>query len=80
MPPGVGVGLTGVRLHDLRHTHASLLLAQNTHVKVVSVRLGHANSQTTSDAYSRLLPGFQEEVIRRFGAGLEQPLAAKVGQ
>jgi len=36
------VGLEGIRLHDARHTHASLMLKQNIHPKIVSERLGHA--------------------------------------
>jgi integrase len=42
-------GLPRVRLHDLRHGHATHLLAANTHVKVVSERLGHATIQLTLD-------------------------------
>ena len=45
-------GFPGVRLHDLRHTHASLLFQQGIHPKVVSERLGHANIQITLDTYS----------------------------
>ena len=45
-------GFPGVRLHDLRHTHASLFFQQGIHPKVVSERLGHANIQITLDTYS----------------------------
>lgn len=64
-------GLPGVRLHDLRHTHASLLLQQNVNAKVVSERLGHASIQITLDTYSHLLPGLQESAIQRFDAAME---------
>jgi len=54
-------GLPRVRFHDLRHTHASLLLARGVHPKVVSERLGHATIGITLDTYSHVLPGLQEE-------------------
>lgn len=58
-------GLPRVRFHDLRHTHASLLLSQGVHPKVVSERLGHSTISITLDTYSHVLPGMQEEVARR---------------
>jgi len=48
-----------VRLHDLRHTHASQLLKADVHVKVVSERLGHATIALTLDTYSHLLEGME---------------------
>jgi integrase len=38
-----------IRFHDLRHTHATMLLAQGVHVKVISERLGHSNIKITLD-------------------------------
>ena len=52
-------GLPRVRLHDLRHTHASLLLARGVHPKVVQERLGHSSITMTLDLYSHLTPGLQ---------------------
>lgn len=49
--------LPAIRLHDLRHTHASLLLALGVPVKVVSERLGHASATITLDVYSHVMPG-----------------------
>jgi integrase len=49
-------GLPRIRLHDLRHTHASLALAGGVHPKVVSERLGHAAVSFTLDAYSHTIP------------------------
>ena len=60
------VGIHGVRLHDLRHTHASLMLKQGVHPKIVSERLGHANIAITLDTYSHVMPGLQAEAAKRF--------------
>lgn len=54
------VGLEHIRLHDARHTHASLLLKQSVHPKIVQERLGHATISTTLDLYSHVSPGLQE--------------------
>ena len=59
-------GLKGVRLHDLRHTHASLMLRAGVTPKIVSERLGHASVAITLDTYSHVLPGLQEEAADRF--------------
>jgi integrase len=53
-------GLNRIRLHDARHTHASLLLKQSVHPKIVQERLGHATISTTLDLYSHISPGLQE--------------------
>jgi integrase len=60
------VGLDGIRLHDARHTHASLMLKAGTHPKVVQERLGHASIQTTLDTYSHVAPGLQEAAADHF--------------
>ena len=65
------IGLDGVRLHDLRHTHASLLLQQGANPKVVSERLGHSSIQITLDVYSHLLPGIQEAAALKFDEGMK---------
>ncbi len=51
--------LQRIRLHDLRHTHASHLLAAGVNVKVVSERLGHASVAFTLDVYAHVMPGQQ---------------------
>lgn len=48
-------GLGGVRLHDLRHLHATQLLAAGVPVRTVSGRLGHANAATTLNVYAHFL-------------------------
>jgi integrase len=53
--------LPQIRLHDLRHTHATLALQAGVHPKVVSERLGHATVAITLDTYSHAIPAMQEE-------------------
>jgi integrase len=55
------VALPTIRLHDLRHTHATLALRAGIHPKVVSERLGHATISITLDTYSHAIPAMQEE-------------------
>jgi integrase len=62
--------LPHIRFHDLRHTHASILLRQGVHPKVVSERLGHSQIGITLDIYSHILPGIQEEVAQQLDNGL----------
>jgi integrase len=54
-------GLPPIRLHDMRHSHASLLLGNGVPVKVVSERLGHAQASVTLNVYQHVLPGADEE-------------------
>ena len=52
-----------VRLHGLRHSHASHLLAQNIHPKIVQERFGHSSIAVTMDIYSHLMPNMQGEAV-----------------
>lgn len=52
-PPGLPV----VRLHDVRHSYVSALLAEGVPVKVVSQRIGHASPMVTMTVYQHVLPG-----------------------
>ncbi len=65
------VGLKGVRFHDLRHAHATLLLQDNVHLKIVSERLGHGSIAITADLYSHVLPSLQEEAAKKLSERLE---------
>ena len=56
----------GIRLHDARHTHASLMLKQGIHPKIVQERLGHSTIAITLDTYSHVTPGLQEAAANRF--------------
>ena len=57
--------LPAIRLHDLRHSHATLALRAGIHPKVVSERLGHATVAITLDTYSHAIPALQEEAAGR---------------
>jgi len=64
-------GFHGVRLHDARHTHATLLLKQDVHPKIVQERLGHSTIATTLDIYSHVVPGLQDAAAQAFDAVLK---------
>jgi len=59
-------GLKHFRLHDARHTHASLMLKQGIRPKMVQEKLGHATISTTLDLYSHVVPGLQEAAAMKF--------------
>ncbi len=54
-------GLSRIRFHDLRHTAASLMAAQNVHVKVIQTMLGHSRASTTLDTYLHAFPDMQQQ-------------------
>ena len=58
-------GLKRVRLHDLRHSHATHMLAAGVHPKIASERMGHSKVGITLDLYSHVLPGMQSEAAGR---------------
>lgn len=58
-------GLRHIRFHDLRHSAATLLLAQGVHPKVVQERLGHAMISITLDTYSHVLPSMQADAAAK---------------
>ncbi len=60
--------LPKLRLHDLRHTWATLALAAGVHPKVVQERLGHTTINTTMDTYSHALPGMQSQAAEQVSA------------
>jgi integrase len=59
-------GVKVIRLHDARHTHASLMLKSGVHPKIVQERLGHASIQITLDTYSHVAPGLQQAAAEGF--------------
>ena len=63
-----GVKLSGVkkiRIHDLRHSHASLLIEMGFSPKEIAERLGHENIETTLNTYAHLYPNKQEQLATR---------------
>ena len=79
-------GLKPIRLHDARHTHASIILRQGIHPKIVQERLGHTNIAVTLDAYSHVAPRLQEAAAKLFDDafttkynGIENEAVEKVG-
>lgn len=71
-------GLPRIRTHDLRHTWATLALADGVHPKVVQERLGHASIGITLDLYSHVTPTLQRDATNRvagliFGGGARAP-------
>lgn len=65
------VVLMPIHLHDLRHTHATLLLKAGVPVKVVSERLGHANVTITLEIYAHVMPGMQAEAAAVFALAVK---------
>jgi integrase len=61
-------GVRHVRLHDSRHTAATLLLSENVHPRVVMALLGHSQLRTTMDIYSHVMPALAREAAGRMGA------------
>jgi integrase len=61
-------GLPHIRFHDLRHTCASLLLAQGVHPRVVMETLGHSQISLTMDTYSHVIPALQRDAADRMNA------------
>lgn len=67
--PGRGtIGSPRIRLHDLRHSHATHLLAAGTNVRVTSERLSHAPVAFTLDVYGHVLPGQQADAAAAVAA------------
>jgi integrase len=60
-------GLPIIRLHDLRHTAATIALSAGIHPKIVSERLGHSTVQLTLDRYSHVVDGLQEAAAQQIG-------------
>ena len=54
-----------LRFHDLRHSHAAMLIAQGEHPKVIQNRLGHSSIKVTLDTYGHLFEGLDEAAAER---------------
>jgi integrase len=73
-------GVPRIRLHDIRHTHGTLLIKAGVPVKVVSERLGHGNPAFTIDTYQHVLPGMQAEAARTFEQLIKEKPAKSAGR
>lgn len=62
--------LPRIRFHDLRHTHASQMLAAGVHPKIASERLGHSTIGITLDLYSHVMPGMQADAAEQVDAAI----------
>jgi integrase len=67
-------GFPRIRLHDLRHSHATHLLASGVHPKIAQERLGHSSVAITLDLYSHVLPGLQAEAVQRVDAAMRDAI------
>lgn len=71
------IDLPRIRFHDLRHSHATQMLANGVHPKIASERLGHANIGITLDLYSHVMPGMQEDAANAVDAALQIAVEAR---
>jgi integrase len=69
--------LPQIRLHDLRHSHATHLLGAGVHPKIAQERLGHSSIAITIDLYSHVIPGMQAEAVSRIDAVLQEAIARR---
>ena len=65
-------GLPSIRLHDLRHSAATLLLNLGIHPKVVQELLGHTQISITMDVYSHVLPSMQQDAMGKLNEALRR--------
>ena len=75
-PALMRASLRKIRFHDLRHTYATFLIAQNENIKFIQSQLGHASIQTTIDRYGHVLPSSHNGV----GERLDKLVLGEVGQ
>lgn len=66
--------LPEIRLHDLRHSHATHLLAAGVHPKIAQERLGHSSIAITMDTYSHAMPNMQADAVARIDAAMQAAL------
>jgi integrase len=71
------IGLPRIRFHDMRHTHATHLLASGVHPKIASERLGHSKVGLTLDTYSHVLPNMQADAAALVDDALQAALQSR---
>jgi integrase len=69
-------GIRTIRLHDLRHTHATLALQAGVPVKVISERLGHESPAFTLKQYAHVIPGMQADAAAQVAKLIEKRSAS----
>jgi integrase len=67
-------GMQRMRLHDLRHSHATQMLKSGVHPKVAQERLGHSSIAITLDLYSHVIPNMQDEAAQRVDLAMRDAL------
>ena len=67
-----GIGSAKIRLHDLRHFHASILIQGGSSPVMISQRLGHSSPSMTLDTYGHLMPGWQREAAESFAGAMRR--------
>jgi integrase len=72
-------GVKPIRLHDLRHSHASNLIAEGVPIIAVSKRLGHASITITLDTYAHLLERTEDEMMATINAFRQKEKASPMG-
>jgi integrase len=71
------IGLPPLRLHDLRHAHATHSFLSGVHLKIAQERLGHSTVAITLDLYSHVLPGIQEGAVAQLDNALQDAIARR---
>jgi integrase len=66
------LGIKKIRFHDLRHTHATILLQMGVNPKIVSERLGHSSIQTTLDVYSHVTKEIKQDISKDFSKAMKR--------
>lgn len=66
-------GVKKIRTHDLRHSHASLLVSMDVNITTIADRLGHENIETTWNTYSHLYPNKRQEVADKLNVAILSP-------
>jgi len=72
-------GFPKIRFHDLRHTHATMLLKQGIHPKIVQERLGHQTIGITMDTYTHVIKGLQREAVEKMNEYLKNKNGHQMG-
>lgn len=70
-------GIDLIRFHDLRHTYASLLLANGAPMKYVQTQLGHASITMTMDLYTHLLPEVNDKCVNLLNSIVNNAIKTK---